>query len=349
MAMHPRFNSSQAEVLFDLILKHTRSEAISSLCARGLITPTNLGRWIRLLPAGDRDISDLLTSLKLRIDRDVAEDSLISTKNAETVVLNMLWLGRFHSANAFTHLKLEDKVALDFGSGVFYPLSAAILLLVNGYQKVWSLEPFPLHVDFVVANVFELVQRIMQNPGRFNFSGISNLQLKQRLANLDLDKLHERLSAFNSSQAYCVDLGGVTLIRNLEGIPKQSVDNIFSNSVMEHLQDFSESMVKLRQIIKADGVGLHTVDFADHRYYHNPKLSLFEMYFDGVLFEINGIRPREMEKSFSDAGFHVAKHRKLAVPKENLFNDPRMPLPTFDVHADDTLLEWVNGYVLTPI
>lgn len=348
MAMHPKFKPNRAELLLDLIFPVSRAAALKELHQLGLSSSEHIPNLQALLPEGERDLSNLVAEWKIRLDSEASQRGLISTRNAEIIIGNLLALGRLDNIDSFDFDQIRDQTILDYGSGVFYALSSAIILRGNGFSQVYALEPYPLRVEFVVSGVLELLQQLMQDPARFCFSGIPERQLKMRVAELDLSQLTARLQAFNSKQCSQVELGGVTLVHGLDELPAGGVDWVFSNSVLEHVENLPDAMQALRALLKPNGVCLHTVDFADHRHYEDPRLHLFEMYFDGVLHEINGMRPREMEQQFVQAGFSGYKHRKLSAPVGCFESLSRNVLPNFAQQGEDAFSDWVNGYILRP-
>lgn len=140
-------------------------------------------------------------------------------------------------------------------------------------------------------------------------------------------------------------------IRSLRSIAGQSVDFVFSNAVLEHvrLHEFAAVCAELRRVQRKEGVGSHTIDFADHF-----EESLNNLRFSQSLWEsewmassgfyTNRIRPAEMCGLFEKAGFQteivhrncwpqvpLAKSR-LAPPFRNLSDDELM------THGLDVLL-----------
>jgi len=196
--------------------------------------------------------------------------------------------------------------------------------------------------------MFEVVIQLLECPQKFNFSGISDNQMKANISNLNFDQLIERLNEFSRGDINYVELDGCTLIKSPSQLNAQSLDFVFSNSVLEHVQPFLPEMQDLRQRLKTEGICLHTVDFADHRFYMNKNLHLFEMYYDGVLHEINGLRSSLMESYFVEAGFSINnKLGLLGVPKTYSPKIDTIIHQKFSTVCQSDFNEWVNGYILT--
>ncbi|MFZ2089337.1 MAG: methyltransferase domain-containing protein [Desulfobaccales bacterium] len=103
-------------------------------------------------------------------------------------------------------------------------------------------------------------------------------------------------------------------LEELSGVPDQSVDLIISNAVFEHLYDIESAFANLARITRPGGLGLHQVDFRDHRDTEKPLeyLLLSDRDFSRVFKERHGecgnrFRPREMQKIFERVGFEVIR------------------------------------------
>jgi glycosyltransferase involved in cell wall biosynthesis/SAM-dependent methyltransferase len=105
-------------------------------------------------------------------------------------------------------------------------------------------------------------------------------------------------------------------LEKLSGVPDQSVDLVISNAVFEHLYDVESAFSHLARITKPGGLGLHQVDFRDHRDYSRPLeyLLLSKKEFSIEFRERHGecgnrFRPREMWHVFESVGFEVKEFR----------------------------------------
>jgi SAM-dependent methyltransferase len=95
-------------------------------------------------------------------------------------------------------------------------------------------------------------------------------------------------------------------------VAADSVDVVISNAVVEHLYDLSDACAALYRMTRPGGVGLHQVDFRDHRDFTRPLEYLLlgdEAFHD--LFERchgqigNRHRPDDTAAAFRAAGFEV--------------------------------------------
>jgi SAM-dependent methyltransferase len=95
-------------------------------------------------------------------------------------------------------------------------------------------------------------------------------------------------------------------------LPDNSVDLILSNAVGEHLADLDRSFRQLYRVTRPGGVGLHQVDFRDHRNFDRPLeyLLLEELEFQALFAAAhaecgNRYRPDEVRAAVEAAGFEV--------------------------------------------
>ena len=99
-------------------------------------------------------------------------------------------------------------------------------------------------------------------------------------------------------------------------VPHESVDLVLSNSVFEHLYDVNLAFYHLSRITKPGGLGIHMVDFRDHRDLSRPLEYLllsekeFAREFEESLGQYgNRYRPHEMQEFLELAGFEVREFR----------------------------------------
>lgn len=100
----------------------------------------------------------------------------------------------------------------------------------------------------------------------------------------------------------------------------------FSNAVLEHLYSPNEALAALYTITAPGGLGVHQVDFRDHRNFDQPLeyLLLDEMSFAQMFDQSHGecgnrFRPFQMEYLFRQAGFQKVKFRSnLETPPDYL-------------------------------
>ncbi len=135
-------------------------------------------------------------------------------------------------------------------------------------------------------------------------------QLAARDASIDLTPL----DMIVSSQGY--PPGSIVVhscsLEELKGVPEHSIDLVFSNAVFEHLYNLKSAFTHLARITKPGGLGIHQVDFRDHRDPSRPleHLLLSNREFSRVFKEKhsecgNRYRPKEMRQFMESVGFEV--------------------------------------------
>jgi SAM-dependent methyltransferase len=100
---------------------------------------------------------------------------------------------------------------------------------------------------------------------------------------------------------------------------KGPFDIVISNSCLEHIFDFSESMKVLHQLSAPDARFVHLVDFGTHRNSRNPFEGLFSMHPDEYLKRhdnaINLLRGPDILREMQAIGFEVAMTPYYSFPE----------------------------------
>ncbi len=116
----------------------------------------------------------------------------------------------------------------------------------------------------------------------------------------------------------------------LDEVEDGAFDLLLSNAVLEHVQDVPATLANMARITKAGGLGIHQVDFRDHRDFDRPLefLTLDGKAFRAMFTERHGecgnrVRHLEMGRQWSGCGFDVLR-----------FID--------NMHADDAYLDDVT-------
>ena len=187
---------------------------------------------------------------------------------------------------------LKGKKVLEIGPGVNF--GAMLILACHG-------------ADVIVADRFLPPWDTDYHP---KFYAALRDRMKDYWPLLDPTPLDRVLSQENYPPG-SISLCSCSLER-LSGISDQSVDLVFSNAVFEHLYDIKSAFSHLARITKPGGIGLHQVDFRDHRDNSRPLEHLLfkeeEFYgrFKARLGEFgNRYRPQEMKKLLEVVGFEV--------------------------------------------
>lgn len=122
-------------------------------------------------------------------------------------------------------------------------------------------------------------------------------------------------------------------VERLDGLADGSVDVVLSNAVLEHAADPRAAAAELFRVTRAGGLGIHQVDFRDHRDFSRPLeyLLLDEAGFERMFAERHGecgrqTRPHEMRQMFLDAGFEIVQFKPNWFAAEDYLDDlmPRL-------------------------
>jgi SAM-dependent methyltransferase len=138
-------------------------------------------------------------------------------------------------------------------------------------------------------------------------------------------------------------------------LPDDSVDLIVSNAVVEHLADLDRSFRQLFRITRPGGLGLHQVDFRDHRCFDRPLeyLLLEEREFQTIFSESysecgNRHRPDEVRARIEAAGFEVLGFEPTMFSTSEYLDDflPRLRAASASRYRDQPAedLRVIGGY-----
>lgn len=350
MGMHPKFDYDDIFLLSDLIFSDNKEAVLRHMQMLNLIDERSIGNWMSLLPnpvGNDQRFLKLLDKLKLSVDPHVANYGHISISSPWGIVNNAINAARFFQIEHFLRFdNIRNLTALDFGSGVYRPLSVAIIMFVNGFKEVVAFEPFPPKADFPWLACLETANQIMQYPEKYNFSGINTASMLSNLARLDFSHIREKFIKLSQGETKAVDMGGIRMVNDITLIPEGGSDFQFSNAVLEHVPQLQEVMRVLWSKLSPNGVALHIFDFLDHRYYDDNSLHPYQKYYDGILDEINGLLPTEVETAFVTAGFNGAKVTAQTVP-DHYFTGERQITGKYKNVPMSELQQHINMYYLT--
>jgi SAM-dependent methyltransferase len=97
-------------------------------------------------------------------------------------------------------------------------------------------------------------------------------------------------------------------------------DIVISNSCLEHISPFAESMKSLNQLCEPDCRFIHLVDFGSHRQGENPFQDIYstnaEDYIERFGRHINLLRPSEIVEIMREAGFKAGFQRYYSAPEK---------------------------------
>lgn len=157
-------------------------------------------------------------------------------------------------------------------------------------------------------------------------------------ADMDLTACKRTLALLKQAGYLNLDLGGAANVHellqrssvryltsgtaSLANIPDASIDFFWSQVVLEHVavDEFPVLLRELRRIVKAQGIGIHSVDFRDHLSNALNHLRFSHAIWESRIFRNSGfytnrIRPGAMLAMFRDAGFDTKVIAKTYWPE----------------------------------
>jgi hypothetical protein len=347
MGMHPKFDDSDYFVFFELLFGGSKEKAIECLINKNLVSDSQKKAWLTFFDnIKDSEKSKLIDYFKLNLDDMVEDGEYVCSKTPKQIVSNFYQCYRVFNQRDLSVDYIRSKTILDFGAGVYRPLCVAAILYANGFDKAYAFEPYPLKHQFPIASLIQLIIKATISPSEYIFSGISSSEFVSRLKSLDTEHIHNKFKNFETGECNSISLGGVELINDISVIPDNYLDFQFSNAVLEHVSDLSYFFSKLKNITKSDGEGYHIVDFADHRYYDDNTISPMEKYYDGILDEINGLTPSQIETLILNAGWVANKCNAMTIPEDYHRNEQREIVDKYKNYSKEELFQHINYYQL---
>lgn len=204
----------------------------------------------------------------------------------------VIWLGLLPNAEEFLKGKrvLEIGPGINFGAMVIFACHGAEVMVADRFLTPWDPRYHPIFYQLLKDNVLNRWPTIDPSPlDRILSQGGYPPEIIRR---------------------YSYSLEEISVL------PDQSVDLVVSNAVFEHLYDLPAAFHQLFRITKPGGLGIHMVDFRDHRDFSRPLEHLlsgekeFAQGFEKSLAQYgNRYRPYEMQEFLESAGFEVREFR----------------------------------------
>lgn len=194
-----------------------------------------------------------------------------------------------HQAKAYPNGLPKNFTALELGPGD--SLASALLTKAHGASHSY-------HVD-VGAFASQNIEDYKHMARALKKASIKVPEIQ------DLSSIKQMLNACNAQ--YLSDG-----LESLKTIPDNSVDFIWSHSVVEHIRkrDFNQTMHELARILKPHGRVSHSVDLQDHFEKSLNNLRFSEAFWENELvansgFYTNRIQYTQSVKSMKKAGFSI--------------------------------------------
>lgn len=298
---------------------------------RFLAGKTNSGGFLQPLKATRREslkevpTTDLLHELTARLE--AVDASCFSSE--ENLALGKLLQDRLNDLldvhnNRFSHQRLRDYYQtyirplaslrppveqatwIELGCGSQNPFAFLFLLLILGAKKGIGVDPDPIQNLALAAKALADIASVMlTDPDSIVTEKTNREQILRRIKSFDLHKLRAGdLSGVDHSRLdyLCQSTESLTLA---DGV----ADVVMSNSFLEHVADMGAVVRQMFRITKPGGVGLHGVDWSDHRRYSdsqiNPLAFLCLQEQTNIVAGCNRMRLHEMVAVFEQNGFEV--------------------------------------------
>jgi len=215
-----------------------------------------------------------------------------------------------HLKRAFPDGLPSDAVILELGPGD--SLASALLGYASGASKTYLVDVDSFarkDVAFYRALAADLCNRGLQCP---DLSGV-----------MSFDDILE-----SSNARYLTD--GLSSLRT---IPSDSVDFIWSHSVLEHVRkdELVSVLGELQRILKPGGLSSHNVDYQDHLAYSLNNLRFPEQLWESGFFAKSGFYTNRipaiwLHRMLQEAGFKILC--------EEFGKWPELPIPRHALHRD---------------
>ena len=206
---------------------------------------------------------------------------------------------------------LRGKTVVDLGCGSLNPFMVSFALLMLGAERAYALDLDPVQdMSVAVRAMAAAAGWLLTDPARIvEQAAIRPEDVLRNLHGFQLPKLAAGdPNGIDASRLEhrCESIYDLTLADG-------EADVVFSVSVFEHLDQVDRAVESLRRVTRPGGIGLHVVDFADHRIYaeHYGLTDPLE-FLKSVPFEpadrvhwSNRIRCDEMCAIFERHGFRV--------------------------------------------
>lgn len=220
---------------------------------------------------------------------------------------------------------LELGPGLNFGSMVVLQALGAEVAVLDKYMADWDEGYHPRFYSFLI------------DEGR------------TRLPDADWSGVQRIIDADNHLNDV-IEMDTTDLASPPGDLPDASFDIIVSNAVLEHVGDVKQTAIELARLTKPGGIGIHQVDFRDHRNFDLPLGFLTvddDEYRDIFDSSNNGngnrVRPRQMGRDFEIAGFQITGFDANILADPSHVQDVRPHLQPQYAYMSDEELREVSG------
>lgn len=256
------------------------------------------------------------------------------------------WRMIFNEIRAATAGKVDwsaDPVCLNFGAGDRNPAALSLLFGLAGASTSYVLEPGAIRRDIATATLQETLWDVVCAPESYGLSLGSVARLPQLL--------NSQALFHGKALDDVLDQPAIRLLRDVGerlSIPPQSLDFVYSRSVLEHVMRIEDAMTQLVKALKIGGFMFHDIGLSAH-----DTVSPITFYYkergiaDNPLADLNGWRKSDFVALFESLGCSVQIGDEEKVPVEAI--DRNSLVPRFQKYCDDDLRTVQSKMLVTRI
>ncbi|MAE77060.1 MAG: hypothetical protein CMJ85_09350 [Planctomycetes bacterium] len=202
---------------------------------------------------------------------------------------------------------IEGSTYLELGCGSMNPLSLLTVFVLLGAKRAIGVDLDPVHDVSIAARALARTASYLLTDPRLIVGDypITREQVAHNVRSLDLLKLcqgdpsglDESLLAFRNESVYELSLDD------------DSVDGVFSNSFLEHIEDLDRAIEEIARVTRKHGIGCHNIDGEDHGSHTDPDqhpLAFLTVEPErGLVRGCNRLRPLSYLPIFESHGFEI--------------------------------------------
>lgn len=131
----------------------------------------------------------------------------------------------------------------------------------------------------------------------------------------------------------------------------ESVDVIWSKSVLEHVKDYGSLISEMRRVLRLGGVMCHIIDLRDHTTFENREDWLRFLRYGDALWNLmtsnrstwsNRLRSSQWERAFGDAGLDLVHRNTDVLPFHDAFHKEKLVPPFRELEDKDLGIAWLK-------
>jgi len=202
---------------------------------------------------------------------------------------------------------LKGATLVDLGCGSVNPFAFSFLLLLLGAKRAYAVDLEPIqNLEIATKALASAASWLLVDPGRvLGADLVTPAEVLENLGGFSLPLL----AAGNTDGISSDRLEHCSESVYELSLDDGEVDAVFSVSLLEHLDRVEDALGSLRRITRRGGIGIHVVDFVDHRVYGGQAVSPYEFLKepseDALVHGCNRIRCHELVTLFESHGFAV--------------------------------------------